>query len=172
MLNPRLFVVVILLSGIFAGSLKAQANTQKPANGPTSFYGNSYDSHYYSSQPFVFGADYDFERMFTVWTHCGDMEGGDKVYKSYQMGEYPTTQPYESLRDDNNGCDAFDLSPGPNLQGGYYTFSKMTSMYSNYAGGFVFDQDLNLVVTLKSDGSKFLLITDKLMQGILIKRDL
>lgn len=121
-----------------------------------------------STQPMERGGAFEIERIISVWKHCeGEGTGTDKVYRSYQDNLYssePATQPTGNTVDPN--CKEFYLQPW----GEYQEFVGSTATITA-SGSYVVDQDNNVVVTLSS-GKKLLLITDQLMQGILIMREM
>lgn len=124
-----------------------------------------YYQEYPSSQPWTASDPLDLQRAMNYWQSCeGESSGTDKVYKVIQGGYYAATQISPS-----SNCEVFSLGAGGKGLNGHY--SKYTGSTTTSSGNFTVDKDKNIVVSL-NDGKKLLIITDQLMSGILVVRQL
>lgn len=127
---------------------------------------NAQTTMYPESQPAQKGDPFSIERIIDDWVHCdGETKDGGKVYRGGLQGGEPASQP--SVLGDN--CEQMQIDIyytyyyGDIIDDGYYRH------YSKSAG-FIINQDNNLLVTLKN-GDQLLIITDQLMEGILVVRE-
>lgn len=141
----------LILLVFFAADLSAQTSL--------------YPQYYSATQPLDSNAPLDLQTLISVWTHCdAEMTDQGTVYRSYTNG-FPASQPSSTAGSD---CKHFELTPSVGLTGNYYEF---VNGQAQQKGTFAVDQDKNVVITL-NDGSKKKLLTDKLMSGVLVMRDM
>lgn len=146
----HLITLVAMLSLFVTSNVSAQ----------TSLY--PYDSHS-DSQPWVASEPLDLQRAIGGWKSCETPEEGeDRVYTYNEGGYYGTTQAA-------SGCTNILLSAG--YQGLTGSFEEYVGSSVTRSGSFTVDKDKNIAVTLKS-GKKLLIITDQLMAGVLVVREL
>lgn len=128
-----------------------------------------------STQPMVKGGAFEIERIVTMWVHCGETTAdGDKIYKGYtgEPNRYADSQPNRSIPAKEN-CHYFDFgSDYHHYDGGAMAYFEFDNDTRNEKGGFTVDNDNNVVVTFYDNSKKLLLITDQLMEGILVVREL
>jgi hypothetical protein len=129
---------------------------------------------YPESQPMPKGSPFNISKILTIWAHCAEEStGGEKVYRAYknEPSRHATSQPNYSAEKD---CHHFDFGE---YASDYYNGGA--SEYYEYEGdvrvwkGAIdkIDDDNNVVIRLR-DGNKLLLITDRLMEGVLVVRKL
>jgi hypothetical protein len=131
---------------------------------------NAQSTMYPDSQPGQKGDPFDITRIMNHWAHCeGETKDGGKVYRgnleAYGAASQPTVlsdcEQIEFHGDAYNGSYSFEY--GEITVNGYYrSFTK--------TGSYIIDQDNNLLLTLAS-GAKLLVLTDQLMEGILVIRE-
>ncbi|MFK7796840.1 MAG: hypothetical protein AB8E82_05255 [Aureispira sp.] len=115
------------------------------------------------SQPWVASEPLNLQRAICGWKSCETpAEGKDRVYTHNPGGYYGTTQA-------QSGCTNILLEAG--YQGLEGHFSEYVGSTETRSGSFTVDKDKNFVVSLSS-GKKLLIITDQLMAGVLVVREL
>ena len=120
-------------------------------------------NHIQDSQPWVASQPLNLQRVINGWKSCEEPAAGkDRVYTHNQGGYYSTTQA-------QSGCKNILLSAG--YQGLNGSFSEYIGATETRRGSFIVDKDKNLVVSL-NNGKKLLIITDQLMAGVLVVREL
>lgn len=127
---------------------------------------NAQTTMYPESQPAQKGDPFQIERIINDWAHCeGETKDGGKVYRASLNGGEPDSQPTAL----GGNCEQIQINGyyeyhyGGIIGDGYYRdFSKLA--------GYVINQDNNLLVTL-DNGDQLLVITDQLMEGILVIRE-
>lgn len=131
---------------------------------------NAQTTMYPSTQPMEKGDPFQIERVVNYWSHCkNETKDGGKVYRIYNTNGYAATQPNEALGSD---CEHIEFSGDYNRSSKSYHYGYGDINYGRLTqgGSYVIDQDNNLRVTL-GNGDKLLVITDQLMEGILIVRE-
>lgn len=141
---------ILVLTFLSVNSLSAQ----------TSLY-----SHHWTmdSQPWVASESLDLQRAIGGWKSCDTPASGkERVYGPNPGGYYGTTQAQAN-------CQNVLLTAGSQGMNGY--FHEYVGSTETRRGPFIVDKDKNFVVTL-NDGKKLLIITDQLMAGVLVVREL
>ncbi|CAA6829458.1 MAG: Unknown protein [uncultured Aureispira sp.] len=127
---------------------------------------NAQSTMYPESQPMEKGDPFTIERIIDDWVHCdGETKDGGKVYRGGLQGGEPASQP--SVLGDN--CEQMQINGTYDYYYGDIVGNGYRRRYSKSAS-YIINQDNNLLVTL-GNGDQLLILTDQLMEGILIVRE-
>ena len=157
-----------------------QLHAQVDKGHPTSLYSSysEYGVEYTSTQPIPEPRPFYISAILDIWVHCGDMENGDKVYRTNLNLPMPTTQPstyFYELAETYKGCDNFFIykSHEGDMVGDVYRYDNFGDPNTSRTkiGKLTINQDINGVLTF-NNGKKWLLITDKLPYHILLVREI
>lgn len=133
---------------------------------------NAQTTLYPATQPVQDGDPFQIERIINDWVNCnGETKDGGKVYRSLGCCG-PASQPTAV----DAGCEKINFDC--HYVSGAYTFSygyepntaQMGMFYFKHECKYIINQDNNLLITL-GNGDQLLALTDELMKGILVIRE-